>query len=485
MRRDDFDYELPQELIAQVPPAERGASRLLHLDGVTGALADRMFRDLPGLVARGDVVVLNDTRVINARLVGRKKTGGRVEVMVERVLGPDEILAQVGVNHPPKRGSDARAGGGRRGERDRAPRRALPPALRGMRRRARAPRAPRVGAAAALRDAPRGRARRGALPDRLRAGSRCGRGADGRAALRHGAARGTGAARRGARVPDVARRARARSSRCGRRTSPSTACTASGTACRRRRWMRSRARSAAGGRVLAVGTTTLRALETAAAGGALAAGHGETSLFIVPGYRFRVVERLLTNFHLPRSTLLMLVSAFGGMDNIRKRVPPRDRGALPLLQLWRRDADQSGRISLEVRFARNRRRGAPRRADAAPRARRHAGVHAGRHLRHRQGDEPARSCEEIGAQIVLGNTFHLWLRPGRGGDRGARRAAPLHGLGRAHPHRFRRLPGMQPRRAAQDHGGGRALPVAGERRSRASSRRKSRCASSARSIPTS
>jgi len=75
--------------------------------------------------------------------------------------------------------------------------------------------------------------------------------------------------------------------------------------------------TAAGGRVLAVGTTTLRALESAAAGGALAAGYGDTSLFVLPGYRFRVVERLLTNFHLPRSTLLMLVSAFGGMEHIR------------------------------------------------------------------------------------------------------------------------------------------------------------------------
>src|SRR5262249_52204654 len=101
---DDFEYELPQELIAQFPPAKRGASRLMHLDGTTGACADRMFRELPGLVGRGDVVVLNDTRVINARLLGRKKTGGRVEVMVGRVLGPDEVLAQVGVNHPPKPG---------------------------------------------------------------------------------------------------------------------------------------------------------------------------------------------------------------------------------------------------------------------------------------------------------------------------------------------------------------------------------------------
>src|SRR5687767_8260397 len=100
MRRDDFDYALPEELIAQAPAGERGASRLLHLDGPRGACADRRFGDILELVAPGDVVILNDTRVIKARLVGRKETGGRIEVMVERALGPDEILAQIGVNHP-------------------------------------------------------------------------------------------------------------------------------------------------------------------------------------------------------------------------------------------------------------------------------------------------------------------------------------------------------------------------------------------------
>src|SRR5262245_46687601 len=104
MHRDDFDYELPPELIAQAPAGERGASRLLHLNGATGEYADRQFRDLTGLVAPGDVMVMNDTRVIKARLRGRKQTGGRVEVMVERVLGPDEVLAQIGVNHPPQVG---------------------------------------------------------------------------------------------------------------------------------------------------------------------------------------------------------------------------------------------------------------------------------------------------------------------------------------------------------------------------------------------
>jgi len=105
VRLDDFDYQLPQELIAQFPPEQRGASRLLHLDGRTGTLADRSFRDIVELVAPGDVVVLNDTRVIKARLAGRKKTGGRVEVMVERILGDGEVLAQIGANHPTRVGA--------------------------------------------------------------------------------------------------------------------------------------------------------------------------------------------------------------------------------------------------------------------------------------------------------------------------------------------------------------------------------------------
>src|SRR5262245_41694740 len=110
MRLAEFDYDLPQELIAQQPPPERGASRLLHLDGNSGALTDRQFRDLPGLIGGADIVVVNDTRVIKARLRGRKKTGGWVEVMVERVLGRDEVLAQVGANHPTRVGAELELG---------------------------------------------------------------------------------------------------------------------------------------------------------------------------------------------------------------------------------------------------------------------------------------------------------------------------------------------------------------------------------------
>ncbi|MDH3289047.1 MAG: S-adenosylmethionine:tRNA ribosyltransferase-isomerase, partial [Betaproteobacteria bacterium] len=105
MHLGDFDYELPQELIAQAPPVERGTGRLLHLDGRTGVFTDRRFREILELVGPGDLLVFNDTRVIKARLKGHKKTGGRIEVMVERILGPAEVLAQVGANRPPRAGS--------------------------------------------------------------------------------------------------------------------------------------------------------------------------------------------------------------------------------------------------------------------------------------------------------------------------------------------------------------------------------------------
>lgn len=106
MRLDDFDYHLPEELIAQSPAAERRASRLLHLDGATGTLCDRLFVDLPGQLRAGDLLVLNDTRVIKARLPGHKDSGGRIEVLVERVLGPHEALAQIRASHAPKAGSE-------------------------------------------------------------------------------------------------------------------------------------------------------------------------------------------------------------------------------------------------------------------------------------------------------------------------------------------------------------------------------------------
>ncbi|MGH8634677.1 MAG: tRNA preQ1(34) S-adenosylmethionine ribosyltransferase-isomerase QueA [Burkholderiales bacterium] len=317
MRLDDFDYKLPQELIAQFPPAERGASRLLHLDGRTGALSDRRFRDIVEWVAPGDVVVLNDTRVIKARLIGRKQTGGRVEVMVERVLGRDEILAQVGANHPAREGSMlVLADGveatvlGREREFYRLRIEGCADVLALLERHGSVPLPMYIARAAGEDDAERYQTVYAREPGAVAAPT---------AGLHFDAALLLALRERGVAVAFLTLHVGAGTFQPVREQDlarhemhgewydlPQATVDAID---------RARGR---GGRVLAVGTTTLRALESAAASGALTSGRGETRLFILPGYRFRVVERLLTNFHLPRSTLLMLVSAFGGMDNTRR-----------------------------------------------------------------------------------------------------------------------------------------------------------------------
>jgi len=317
MRRDDFDYELPEELIAQFPPAERGAGRLLCLDGVTGALDDRRFPEIAGLVGQGDVMVFNDTRVIKARLTGRKRSGGRVEVMVERVTGPDEALAQIGVNHPPRAGGVLLLDGGveasvieRRGELYRLRFEGCGNVFDLLDRSGSVPLPMYVSRAADARDAERYQTvyarERGAV-----AAPTAGLHFD-QALLAELEARGVLLAfltlHVGAGTFQPVRTQELAEHVMHSEWYDVPQATVEAIA---------RAR-AAGRRVLAVGTTSMRALETAAAGGELRAGCGETRLFILPGYRFRVVDRLLTNFHLPKSTLLMLVSAFAGLENIRR-----------------------------------------------------------------------------------------------------------------------------------------------------------------------
>ncbi len=317
MRLDDFDYELPQELIAQTPPAERGAGRLLHVDGRTGAFTDRQFRDILGLVGPDDVLVFNDTRVIKARLRGRKATGGRVEVIIERILGPAEVLAQIGSNRPPRAGTKLVLAD------------ALAVTVLGRDREFFHLRFEDCSDIFALLE------RHGSVPlplyitrpsdaaDAERYQTVYSRSPGAVAAPTAGLHFDTEVMRllqeRGTRLAYLTLHVGAgtfqpvRSQDLSQHVMHSEwyevpqASVEAITAARER-----------GGRVLAIGTTTLRALESAAATGTLTAGLGETRLFILPGFRFRVVERLLTNFHLPRSTLLMLVSAFGGMDNIRR-----------------------------------------------------------------------------------------------------------------------------------------------------------------------
>ena len=316
MKLEDFDYDLPPELIAQMPAPARTASRLLHLDGATGALRDLRFPDILELISPQDVIVLNDTRVIKARLMGRKKTGGRFEALVERVLGPREVLAQMRVSHPPGPGAvlhiaDAfeatvieRTGGFFRlrfeGGDD---------VLTLLERHGAVPLPPYIDHAPDVIDEARyqtvyarepgavaaptaGLHFDDALLERLRA-----RGNEVVYVTLHVGA-GTF---QPVRVSDLAQH-----EMHSEWFSIPQGTVDAITGARER-----------GGRVVAVGTTTLRALETAGASG-LHAGSGETRLFVVPGYRFNVVDRLVTNFHLPKSTLLMLVSAFGGPGNIRR-----------------------------------------------------------------------------------------------------------------------------------------------------------------------
>ncbi len=312
----EFDYALPPELIAQHPATERTQSRLLHLDAPTGALADLRFADLPGLVAAPDVIVLNDTRVVKARLAGRRSTGGKVELFVERLVGENEALALIRSGHPPKPGSELTVGANVRvevlGREDDLYRVRFPDARVEdvLERDGAVPLPPYIVHPPGPEDAERYQTvyaeRRGAV-----AAPTAGLHFDA-PMLERLAAQGVRIARVtlhvGAGTFQPVRVDKIESHRMHRERYevPQAAVDAIHAA------------RAAGGRVLAVGTTALRALESAAADGELRACAGETELFVYPGYRFRVVDRLLTNFHLPRSSLLMLVAAFAGLDTIRR-----------------------------------------------------------------------------------------------------------------------------------------------------------------------
>jgi S-adenosylmethionine:tRNA ribosyltransferase-isomerase len=316
MNVEDFDYDLPPELIAQQPAPERTGSRLLHLDGNSGTLDDRAFRDIVDLVAPGDVMVMNDTRVIKARLEGRKKTGGRIEVLVERIVAADSAYAHVRASRAPRPGAVLVLGDGveaivqgRNGDLFELRFENCGDVYALLEEQGTVPLPPYITHAAAREDEARYQTvyarERGAVAaptaglhfdtqmlDALRA-----RGVVTACITLHVGA--------GTFQPVRAERLDEHEMHSEWYDVPQATVDAIETARR------------AGKRVLAVGTTSLRALETAAAGG-LKAGHGDTKLFIVPGYRWALVDRLLTNFHLPRSTLLMLVSAFAGLGNIRR-----------------------------------------------------------------------------------------------------------------------------------------------------------------------
>ena len=319
----DFDFDLPPELIAQHPAPERSGSRLLDATGP--AAVDRVFRELPALLNAGDLLVFNNTQVIKARLFGVKATGGSVEALVERVLpGTQEVWMHLRASKSPKPGSRVRFANafdaevlGRCG-----PDNGLfhlrfagdPFAL--LEAHGHVPLPPYIAHADDADDVRRYQTVFASRPGAVAAPT---------AALHFDEAVLAALAERGVGTAEVTLHVGAGTFQPVRvdsisdhkmhsewcQVSPETAA-------------RIEATQAAGGRVLAVGTTTLRTLESAAvaareAGLAelLQTGARETDIFITPGFQFQVVDRLLTNFHLPRSTLMMLVSAFAGYERIR------------------------------------------------------------------------------------------------------------------------------------------------------------------------
>jgi S-adenosylmethionine:tRNA ribosyltransferase-isomerase len=310
----DFDYVLPPELIAQAPLPERTASRLLVVDGERQV--DRHFGDLPSLLRAGDLLVLNDTRVLHARLFGRKDSGGAVEVLVERPLGGHEVLAQMRASKTPRPGSSIALDGGitatvvaREGEFYRLRFAGEEEAVTLIERHGRMPLPPYISRPAEASDEARYQTVYARAEGSVAAPT-AGLHFD-RTLLADLAAKGVGIAHltlhvgagtfQPVRVDDLAQH------RMHRERYELPAATVAAIDAARRR----------GGRVVAVGTTSLRTLESAVRNGELGAGGGETELFITPGFRFQVVDALITNFHLPKSTLLMLVSAFAGLETIR------------------------------------------------------------------------------------------------------------------------------------------------------------------------
>ena len=310
MKRSDFTYHLPPELIASHPVTPRSASRLLHV--AADGLHDRAIRDLPGLLRAGDLIVFNDTKVIKARLIGAKPTGGRCEVLVERVLSDREVLAQLGVSKKPQAGGEIVVADGHftllgRDDDLFHLRWDGPGTVWDLMERAGAlPLPPYIERTPDAEDETRYQTVFADKPGAVAAPT---------ASLHFDEALLAALAARGVRSAKVTLHVGAGTFQplrvenledhvmhAERYEVP--AGTAAAIAETR----------AQGGRVLAVGTTVCRALESAFAEGGTPTG--DTRLFITPGYRFRAVDLLLTNTHLPESTLLMLVCAFGGYERL-------------------------------------------------------------------------------------------------------------------------------------------------------------------------
>jgi S-adenosylmethionine:tRNA ribosyltransferase-isomerase len=316
MQLSDFDYRLPEQLIAQAPLEQRSASRLLLVDPESDRLMDRQFTDLMDLVESGDLLVFNDTRVIPARLFGQKQSGGKVEVMVERILDDETLLAHIRASKAPKPGSvlilenqfecimQAREGDlfvlHQSGQ----------PWIALLEQYGHIPLPPYIEREDAEADRERYQTVFASNPGAVAAPT---------AGLHFDDAMLESLQRRGIRFAHITLHVGAGTLHLVRGNDiashvmhPERIDVAESVveAIKQTRQQ--------GRKVIAVGTTVVRSLETAAATGTLLPFRGESTLFIKPGYAFKTIDAMLTNFHLPKSTLLMLVSAFAGTDLIRR-----------------------------------------------------------------------------------------------------------------------------------------------------------------------
>ena len=310
MQLADFDYDLPVELIARYPARERRESRLLE---VGSDLVDRQFSELPALLRPGDLLVFNDTRVIPARLAARKETGGRAEILIERIEDTYRAIAQVRASKSPKRGTRLELSdgthaivAGRSNEFFRLD--FSKPVLPLLEAIGEVPLPPYLDRDAEPEDTVRYQTVYAQQPGAVAAPT-AGLHFDDEMleeTLAAGVRHAWVTLHVGAGTFQPLRRDHIEENRQHEeRVTVNEACCAAVEETRQ-----------GGGRVIAVGTTSVRALESASPGGGTAPLDGETDLFILPGYEFQVIDAMITNFHLPRSSLLMLVAAFAGKERI-------------------------------------------------------------------------------------------------------------------------------------------------------------------------
>lgn len=317
MRTQDFDFFLPDHLIAQHPTKERNASRLLYVKPLSNEITDRQFLDLPHYLNSGDLIIFNDTRVIKARLFGKKASGGAVEILIERVLNEHEVYALVRASRSPKVGSSILIEDnikidvtGRNGDLFQLKFLSEKPVLDLLEEYGNLPLPPYINHKASAADENRyqtvyaknsgavaaptaGLHFDNAMLDTLK---------DNGIQIAYLTLHVGAGTFQPVKVDNIAdHKMHSEIYNMPQDTVDLINKTKMNQ-----------------GKVTAVGTTVLRALESAAQSGKLCAGTQETDIFITPGFQFNVVDRLLTNFHLPKSTLLMLVSAFAGFDHIQK-----------------------------------------------------------------------------------------------------------------------------------------------------------------------